>query len=186
MVSPNPFAPPESELGPSRNFSSELGAGQYREGSILVHRLGAEFPDRCVRCSAPAAGFRLKRRLYWHHPSVYAALLLGPVIYAITAAITRKTVTVEIGLCDEHRTKRARMMIGSVLLILASMGSCLGFGDSFPPLIGLVLLGVFGGLIWLIIGERIITASHIDQYYVRIKGVGRSYLDRLPSFGGIR
>src|ERR1035438_9056155 len=47
------------------------GIGLWRKEKKLVTRSETPFPDRCVKCNAPANGFRLKRVLYWHHPAYY-------------------------------------------------------------------------------------------------------------------
>ena len=45
--------------------------GVWRDQSTLVMTKDATLPDYCVKCDAPANGFRLKRNLSWHEPALY-------------------------------------------------------------------------------------------------------------------
>ena len=38
------------------------------------------------------------RKVYWHHPGVYALILINLIVYAIVAAIVRKRADTESGL----------------------------------------------------------------------------------------
>ena len=35
-----------------------------------------EFPDRCIKCNAPAEGYRLKKTLIWHPRAWFFLILL--------------------------------------------------------------------------------------------------------------
>jgi hypothetical protein len=62
---PNPYAPPLSAEDHSAASLGEVN-GVWQELGVVVCVKGAPWPDRCVRCNEPAAGYRLKRDLYWH------------------------------------------------------------------------------------------------------------------------
>ena len=57
----------------SANMPSLLNL--WQENKKLVARSETVFPDRCIKCNAPAGGSRLKRTLYWAHPA-YLLLIL--------------------------------------------------------------------------------------------------------------
>lgn len=185
-MSSNPFETPQTEL-PRSAFGRGPGGlstpGQWREGDILHHPRGAEFADRCVKCNAPAHGYRLRRKLYWHSPWYYL-FLIQIWIYVVVALIVRKTMAVEIGLCAQHRSQRRNAMIAGSAITLASMGGCIGLageGAASGGFILAVMLGVLAGLVTLILGERVLVAVRIDKEEARIKGVCDAYLNELPS-----
>ncbi len=74
---------------------------------------GADVPERCVKCNAPAELER-PRAYAWHHPGWYLFLLINPLIYVLVGLIARTRSRVPVGLCDEHVRKRgmARMVPG--------------------------------------------------------------------------
>ncbi|MCK6546286.1 hypothetical protein L6R52_10585 [Myxococcota bacterium] len=185
MVAPNPFAPPESDvLVPPSADVFGAPSGQYRVGDVLVHRHGAKFADRCVRCGVPVGPERLVRPLYWHPTWIYFLLIPGVLIYVIVAAVFRKTSTVHVGLCDEHRSSRRNAMIGAWLGAIASMGACTLTSDEYPAAILFAVVGVIVAAILGIVGSRVVYATKIDEYYTHLRGVSSRYLDHLPPWGG--
>jgi hypothetical protein len=155
-------------------------SGIWREGKKLVTRSETPFPDRCVKCNAPANGFKLKRIMYWHHPALYC-LLVSILIYLIVTMILRKKAVLHIGLCEAHRKQRiigiiicATGIIGGIVLLIA--GAALESG--WLALIGVA--GFFFGLIWGIVKARTIAATKIDNGLVWISGVGPAFLNELP------
>ena len=61
----------------------------WRMNKRLVTRTETVFPDRCIKCNAPANGFRLKRTLYWQHPAYYFLLLCNLLVLLIVILIVR-------------------------------------------------------------------------------------------------
>jgi len=55
-------------------------AGVWRDNKTLVMTKDALLPDQCVKCNAPAHGFKLKRKLTWHHPALYLIILVAWII----------------------------------------------------------------------------------------------------------
>src|SRR3954468_23626244 len=49
----------------------------WEDNGLLVLRKNAVLPDRCVKCNAPAEGFRLRRNLSWHQPAIYLTIFIG-------------------------------------------------------------------------------------------------------------
>ena len=63
----NPYAAPKADaLVKDRHLDSSSDA--WRHEKMLVVRKGAELPDQCLKCAAPARGYRLSRSLSWHKP----------------------------------------------------------------------------------------------------------------------
>lgn len=181
-MSSNPFEAPASAFDARGLAPPEAAPLQWRRGRVLFHPAGADFADRCVQCNAPTHGPRLKRRLYWHTPWLYL-LVVQLLIYVIVAMIVRKSVLVNIALCDAHRARRRKLMLAGMLTALAGVGSC-GAGVGGPtvgPLVPLGLLMVLVGLVLAIVGERVITPRRIDKTVAEINGVCDAYLAELPS-----
>src|SRR6266446_5069294 len=69
----NPYQAPQAVLTPQ----IVPGGDVWQDRGLLVIRKGAVLPDRCVKCNAPAEGYRLKRNLAWHQPAIYLTILAG-------------------------------------------------------------------------------------------------------------
>ena len=169
--------PPQIGLG---------GDGVWRDGSVLVMRREAELPDRCVKCNEPAEAPKLKRKLTWHHPALYLIIFVALLIYAIVAMVIRQTATVEIGLCERHRSRRKQnilITIVALLLSVAAFAVSINVSDGMYALAGLALL--LGGTIYGIVSIRVITPSKIDSSFVWIRGITPDYLNLLPQWPGL-
>ena len=106
----NPYAAPKSHVGPAKQAIGGSG-GIWRDGNLLMMRKGVELPDRCLKCDAPAEGYRFRRNLSWISPYWYLALfVIGPLIFVIIYYIVRLQGEVSAGLCDIHRARRLRMI----------------------------------------------------------------------------
>jgi hypothetical protein len=153
-----------------------------RDGNILVAAKGAVFPDRCVKCNAPAEGFRLKRALSWHHPALFVLVFIGGLlIYIIAALIVRKSATFYIGVCPEHRRIRTHATIAGWLTFLGGLMliiSAVVLETWTLAIVGLMtmLLGTAYGLM----RARLISPKHINKTEARIRGVGEGFLAALP------
>ena len=141
------------------------------------------FPDRCVKCSEPANGFRLKRVLYWQHPAYYLLLLCNLLILLIVVLIVRKKAVLHVGLCAKHRAQRQQSLVigwaGALGgLILAGVGAA--FSSGWMVLVGfIVFLGaaIYGG-----VRAPVISAAKITKENVWVKGVHRDFLAALPEW----
>ncbi len=160
----------------------------WRSGKKLVMNREAELPDRCVKCNAPANGFRLKRNLIWHPPLIFLTILISILVYAVIAIIVRKRATVFVGLCPQHRTARRRAQWIAAGMFLLSLAMTIG--GSFAADAGYVMVGVLGvfglliTLLYAIARTRTVWAARIDETHVWVKGVGAEYLAALPEWGG--
>ena len=177
-----PAPAPAWGIQPYQHQPLALQQAVWREEKKLVIVHGAALPDRCVKCNAPAGGFRLRRRLTWLHPAYLLLLFTGVLLYAVAAAVASKTAEVDIGLCPKHRRLRWQTIAGGwtlgltgVILLpwlaiylqvwwLAAMGG------------GMALVGMFGG----IVVARQVAPSKIDDGRVWLKGACPEYLGELP------
>ncbi len=161
--------------------------GLWRRKKELVSNTEATLPDRCVKCNAPSTGPKLKRRLFWHHPALYAIFLVGVLFYVIFAAIFRKKATLYIGLCEMHRKRRLRAILIGWGLFLVSVGLFTygGITGSANPAVWisaavLLLAGIFTGAF----AARLIYATNINDKIARVGGVCPAFLAELPEWTG--
>ena len=161
-------------------------AGLWRQGKRLVTRSETPFPDRCVKCNAPANGFRLKRVLYWQHPAYLLLLLCNLLILLVVVLIVRKKAILHIGLCEAHRHQRKVALavgwtgfLAGVAMIVASVAADSGW----LALAGAVIL--LTGAIWGAVKGRTIAATKIDkEKNVWVSGVNPGWLNELPEWPG--
>ena len=155
--------------------------GAWRDHKTLVMTKDFALPDYCVKCDAPANGFRLKRRLSWHHPVLYLVLFVAWLIYLILAMFLRKQATVYLGLCPEHHQKRRTLLwIGCALMVLSFGATFVGMTNDYPVIWLLSLFGIFVSIVWLIIATRIVTVKKIDDRFIWLTGLNENYLARFP------
>ncbi len=177
----NPYASP-APFDPMSTHPSQYGSqGLYRDGKLVVATRDATFPDRCVKCNAPAEGFRLKRSLSWHHPLFYVIIFIcNVIVYVIVAMIVRKTATYYVGLCETHRRKRRQAILIGWSCFLGGVSLAVwGFskGDAILGLLAVVIL--FAGSLYGLIGSRVLYPKRIDKEYAWIKGACPEFLASL-------
>ena len=169
----NPYAPPAADVD-----SLQLEPGAYwRDGDALVLSRGAvaALPDRCVRCNAPAQGFKLKRTVYWHPPALYLLIVVSALIYVVVALIVRKSVKIELGLCPTHRRRRwlgVALLFAGVLVPLALGLLHERLGAAVLPL---ALLAMAGGVVAGVVFSRVVHARRMDREHAWLR-VGAPFL----------
>ena len=157
----------------------------WRYNSRLVARSETVFPDRCIKCNAPARGFRLKRTLYWSHPAYLLLLLCNLIVLLIVYLIVRKKAVVHIGLCELHRSKRRLgIIIGLSSLILGFILICCAAAANSGWILAVGLVVLLGGGIGGAVTARTVTPTKIDKQYVWLSGVHRDFLANLPEWNG--
>lgn len=168
--------PPRPEL-----HQVPTGGSIWREGKDLVIRQGvSRLPPSCVKCGLPAED-RVTSKLYWHSPWVYLAILANILIYAIIAMIIRKTITLEVPLCGEHRKQRTRMrwltagsLIAAVALPVALVATDQG------------VLAVTGAVLFVILAvafstkARLLVPRYIDTEIAKVRGPCDAFLEQFP------
>lgn len=179
---PNPFAPPKTDA----YDPTQAGSGEdvWRSDKLMIWRVGAALPNRCLKCNAPAT-VRLKRTLQWHHPAYFLFLLINVLVFLIVSLIVRKTAKTELPLCAAHDQRRKigiGLVLGSFLLLFG--GIALGSAGEMEVMIFVGLLLFLAALIAGIVMMAVVTPTKIDATYIRAKGVCAEYLARLPVFPG--
>jgi len=162
-------------------------SGIWRSGRKLVTSVNATFPQRCLRCNAPADGKPIKRKLYWHPPAVYLALLLGIIVYVVIAMVTRKNALAFVSICQPHRSARRMVILISWLLVLGGIGAGIaGIANESGWLGGLGGVAFLGGLIFGIVRGRLIVPYKIDKDHMWLGGCGAEFLAGFPEWNGPR
>ncbi len=189
-MNPNaiPRTQPELKLDMTGGMPTTIGI--WREGKILAMHKMAVLPDVCIKSNEPTNGYRLKRKLSYHHPAIAIAILVNVLLYIILAAILSNRATVMIGLSDRwRRIRRRRIMIGWGGFLLGCamfIGGIIMLGEQPPNDAGgfFLIVGIFIGLgfsIYGIFAARLISPKKIDGTYVYIKGAHPDFLDRFES-----
>lgn len=159
--------------------------GVWRDNKTLVMTKEAPLPDQCVKCNAPAHGFKLKRKLSWHHPALYVVILVAWIIYLVLAVALSKRATVFLGLCPEHiKRRRNFLIVGWMMLALGLITPILAFSNDYP---GIGLLGMLLFLVsifWLVFANRVVTVKRIDDRLVYLNGIDANYLSQFPVWQG--
>jgi len=166
--------------------------GLWRQGNLLVMEKEATLPNRCVKSNAPASR-GLTRKLTWHHPAIYLVVLINIIVYAIVAMIVQKRATIVVGLSDEWFARRRRAItIGWTALVLSGLLGCGGFmaaainqedGLAAIAAVVTVVLGL-SGIIYGMVGSRIVTPKRMTDTHIWLKGVHPEYLAELPEWDG--
>lgn len=183
MSDMNPYAVPMSTS--TINLAHDNVGGLWQNGSILVMHRAAKLPAKCVKSNEPCEG-SLPRKLSWHHPAVYLALLFNLLFYVIIAIAVSKRATIHIGLSDEWKAIRIRriliawgLFLLSIILLVGGIAAS-GTNDVGSIVavssIPLMLFAIFYGLL----GARLVVAKKIDDQYIWLKGVHRDFLRDLP------
>jgi hypothetical protein len=187
-VDDNPYAPPSADAL-SKGRHSDMSAEAWRDGKLLVVRKGAELPDRCLKCDAPAEGYRFGRTLTWHKPFWYLLIFVSIFLYAIAYFFIRWQAKVTVGVCPRHRANRQRAILIGWLVALAGLGTIIvpvafpARGDDLAPIlvivgIVLILAGIIGG----IVGAQVLVPQRINEHFVWLSKVSPDYLSKLPDW----
>jgi hypothetical protein len=166
---------------------------------VITVDTGAQMPDRCVRCNAPARSYRLRQQWAWMGAAdredasdmAVQAFALGDVPYLSKflrrrhrkfVEASQKTVTIDVGLCPLHRTLRRI----SLLLLLAGVGGAIGViylledyvGDNPLPI--LAAFAVFAGFALVTVASRrTVKLHHVDATSILLTGGGERFIKSL-------
>ena len=66
----NPYAPPKTERLESDRLLDQPDQAWRDRKLLVVRKKGAVLPDRCLKCNAPAEGYRFTRDVSWIRPMV--------------------------------------------------------------------------------------------------------------------
>jgi uncharacterized membrane protein YhaH (DUF805 family) len=184
----NPYASPSildfSDPVPEQSGNHPL----YRQGHLLVMHKQAVLPNICIKSNQPAQG-RLKRNLYWHHPAIYIAVFVSPLIYVVLALVLRHRAVIEIGLSQEWFSRRRRAILIGWLTVLAGLAvliAVLALDISRHPMPGWAILAglvvAVVGAIYGLVAARMVAPTKITNNYVWLKGVHPAFLAPLSEW----
>jgi hypothetical protein len=157
----------------------------WRDGKKLVTHDQARLPQRCVKCNSETTEPPLKRKFQYHHPAYYLFIFVGVLIYIIIAICVRKSATVELFLCTQHRQRRRNFIIGGwggagVAILLFLVGAALNY--PWITISGVVLF--FVAAIAGIAGAQIVRTVQIKGKTVWLGKAGPDFLASLPEWKG--
>jgi len=158
----------------------------WRKDDQLIVFHNTQFPDRCVKCNAPANGLRLKRMVYWQ-PPVHGGL--GAVIIkAGWMAVVRKKAKLNIGICPKHLRRRHQAIVIGLTGVAAGMllmvFGATWFHSGYTELSGFTIFAgsaLYGGIV-----GPVIFLTMTKDGLVFIDGVGRDFLAGLPKLARIK
>jgi hypothetical protein len=189
--SANPYQAPKAAVGKQAWATRDEWLGYWRDGKQLVVRKGTELPDRCVKCNAPAEGYRLRRNLSWHAPAWYLLILISLLIYIIVYFFVRNTAKLDVGVCPAHRRRRVMSILAAWIGIVVSIGLMVAplaapqfQNDTVVAVMiisGIILL--LTSIVFGILRAQIVTPARIDKEFARLKGVCWEYLEQCPDWG---
>ena len=158
-----------------------------RMGKCWWIRKGAELPDRCLKCAAPARGYRFSRSLSWHKPVWALTFLMILILYAHCLLICAMAGASHGGPLSSppqepgtgHRPGLARSPAGLGSIIAGGMVS-----DSLQP------IALIGGIVLLFVGmicggrlaRRCLSTRRIDKHFVWLSKVSPDYLAAFPDW----
>lgn len=147
---------------PVSSAPSEGDGNAWREGDSVVLPLeGGELPDRCVVCNAPADMYRQHVTLTVVPRSVYAALLLHPLLFAALSSAMGRSAPVELGLCEKHRNRRGQGRLTKLVgLVLGALmfGAAAAYQAMWFAAASLLTM-----LVMLALGERMMRTATLDR-----------------------
>jgi len=194
--------PPEKKEEDSKKpgFSSPLGMtssrnGLWKDRKRLVVARNASFPRRCLKRNE-ATDDRVTLTIGWSPIPAWAAVLLiifgGWIVYLIAAMATRRTMTIECYISRGARTARlVHILVGLGLsavgfVLMCVCGNMMAQESGSTVVVTSILLAsvllLLGGLIYAILGSRLLTATRMDEGrdHVWLKGVHPDFLKSQP------
>ena len=168
----NPYAPPRADDAPPRLPTAAGGAVPWRDGNALViPRVGAMLPPRCVVCNEPGAG-SIPWRLVWFSPWLYPLIALAGIGFVIAVLMTRREARVLVHVCKSHQRRfAAGLLLVAAALTLTALATFLERRWLLAPV---PVLGVMAFLL-----TRLVRAQRMDQSYAWLK-VGQPFLESFP------
>jgi hypothetical protein len=172
-----------------------LGGGglapTFGSGKRMIVALNHPLPNRCVCCNGPASA-SVRRTFRWDPPWVYLLILLTPPVLILVSLMVRRTIRMDIPLCDEHlRIRRDRLWtcwavgIGSIIAIFPA-GTLLN--NNQDGLGGFLFLLSFASLLGaIIVGHRtasILSVHRIGKETVTFGRVSPEFIGSLPHWPG--
>ncbi len=179
----NPYA--VGSVLPAAGPSAGNAGSIFQSGKWLVVHKTAQLPGRCIKSNEPTDS-RLKRKLYWHHPAVYLAILFNLIVYAVIALAIRKSAQFDIPLAPRYKQRRIRNILIAWAMVFAGIGifilAAVMARPNSPSALLFLLVPIFiiGGALVGIFGCRVVYAKKIDDHYVWLGGTCDAFRAQFP------
>jgi hypothetical protein len=162
----------------------------WANGPFLVMRKGAELPDRCVKCNAPANGRTVMKRFLWADtssgpaggaarfiPLVRVIMAFGSLFRWLSDLRTMQVPRVRVGICGKHRIY-CRLLtfiawFGIPLGVASALLSDNGFLRIWSVVLGIAVSAIAAR------SARPVAPVHVGIQHVTLRGVGTTYLQSL-------
>ncbi len=179
-----------SQVAPQTYYpqSAVASDGVWREGNLIVFKLGSVLPGRCLRTNATVSGPKKRVTLHWHPTWVFALVTVHVLLYLIVAKCLRRSIMLEIAMSPEMIRRRNRLYLTGGVLILSGffeflLGTMRGSGDVLQILVGFVAF--LTGIIVTAIAGQTLTIQRMEDDYVWLKGASPAYLKSLSEWRGM-
>ena len=187
MQESNPYAPPRSKV-----LDRPIEGGVWRQGKSLVMQIDAELPDRCIYCNEPTR-LNKRRRIYYLNFWLQLILVLLFVAFnviallpiLVVALIFRKSVVVDIPICEKHWRRRIYLTMTTLFMLVATVVVAMMSVNIIAMRevlfnLSMVLFGV--SIVLAIVTGRIMRAKKINKDVAIFRGPGKPFLGSLPEY----
>ncbi|MCA9265224.1 MAG: hypothetical protein KDA60_15290 [Planctomycetales bacterium] len=184
------FNPYEAPLTEAAVLPEVVKPGEcvWRDQNRIVMLRGAELPERCWKSNEEGDLVSLKRQLHWHNPWLYLLILASLLIYVVCAIVVTKRATISIWLTREwQRRRRRRIIVAWLIVLLSFIAFAAGVIDTTKrPLAEILIVGsavgFLTGVIYGMVGARMVTATKITKTHIWLKGAHPDYVASLPEY----
>ncbi len=188
----DPYKPPKTPTAEFLQFHSQ-GIKRYGKNGLFVP-IGMDLPARCIYCNQPIIDKPIKRTYYHDKIYPFIFLIVGIVLlvlfrsleflifaivgFIILSIFTHRKVTVHIGICHQHKSKRLKRGVFFVLLAFASFGFVVLMNMfNFSVIFGyLGMLGIWVAILGASFNSHLISKIKIDETGCYLKGFGKEFL----------
>jgi hypothetical protein len=166
-------------------------APTFGSGNRMIVALNTPLPNRCVCCNGPASA-SVRRTFRWDPPWVYLLILLTPAVLIVVSLMARRSVRMDIPLCDEHLRLRGQRLwtcwaVG-ICSIIAIFPAATLSNNNHGDLGGFLFLLSFASLLGaIIVGHRaasILGVHKIGKETVTFGRVSPEFIGSLPHWPG--
>ncbi|MEC8555498.1 MAG: hypothetical protein VXZ82_10885 [Planctomycetota bacterium] len=185
----NPYASPAMAAEPLMVHSDASGC--WRQGNLMVVRVGSSPPPICVKTGTLVAKRGIKRTYLWLHPAWALTFLCGGLLYILIYVLLRKSIKIFVPLSPEGRAQRRRKIrnawllgLAGLVLMIAGLGlaierSTAGLGVMMfiTSMVVIIVAAIYGQN-----AANIVAPVKIDRNFAWFKGVHPATLEQLPYF----
>jgi hypothetical protein len=158
----------------------------WRDGKRVVAFDKTVLPARCFRCNHDSVGVPMKRKLSWHPALYFALIFVNLFIYVIVAILVRKRATLDIFLCEKHRSQRKMYIIGAwSSVVVGTLVLVIGGVTNTGWMSVAGILVIVAAIVASVVGVLDARAVKIKKDgSVWLRGAGKEFLASLPDWTG--